>query len=179
MDLSIFSQNVYISKNFLSSNSTTDIAIPFGFTQKLNFLHIFFENTKSFLVLLKIGVIFVMGSHKFFESMMTLQFFQVPDAFWKRKKIGTYYEWKYLTAPYNQKNLGLNTYKYATFNRMLLTCFWSDFPLIVETYPSNQFRCIVRFSLMIDWHASICFSLCGKGPRNFPLWTRTRWGAGM
>ena len=72
-----------------------------------------------------------------------------------------------------------NTYKYATHNRMSLTCFWSDFPLIVETYPSNQFRCIVRFSLMIDWHASICFSLCGKGPRNFPLWTRTRGGAGM
>ena len=80
----LFSQNIYII--LLSSNSKTDIAIPFGFTQKLNFLHIFFENTKSFLVLSKIGVIFVMGSHEFFKSMMTLQFFQVPDAFWKMKK---------------------------------------------------------------------------------------------
>ena len=67
--------------------------------------------------------------------------------------------------------------------QLLIECYLLVFDLIflfiVETYPSNQFRCIVRFSLMIDWHASICFSLCGKGPRNFPLWTRTRGGAGM
>ena len=96
-----------------------------------------------------------------------------------KKKLGTYYYEKTLLHHTIKKNWGWTLINMQLLIECYLLVFDLIFLFIVETYPSNQFRCIVRFSLMIDWHASICFSLCGKGPRNFPLWTRTRRGAGM